>query len=142
MDFKENPTQDLGKFGVKKTNAKLMKKTEQEAKTRQLKSAAQKYIDTIAESNMSEMQLEAKHFNEQLQQLEKYLQKKAITKSQYDAAVLDANSAFNNKIFEQLAEQQSKRGRVSTKNKSVKTKTAQDAWSRYRLLLTKLILQA
>ena len=57
--------------------------------------------------------LEAKHFNEQLQQLEKYLQKKAITKSQYDAAVLDANSAFNNKIFEQLAEQQ-KKGRVST----------------------------
>ena len=31
----------------------------------------------------------------------------------------------------------SKRGRVSTlKNKSVKTKTAQDAWSRYKPLLT------
>ena len=38
---------------------------------------------------------------------------KTITK-QHDAAVLDANSAFNNKIFEQLAEQQAKQGRVST----------------------------
>ncbi|HQV16684.1 MAG TPA: hypothetical protein PK620_17400, partial [Denitromonas sp.] len=84
-------------------------------KLAQLKEEAQKYIDTIAESNMSEMQLEAKHFNEQLQQLEKYLQQKAITKSQYDAAVLDANSAFNNKIFEQLAEQQAKEDELALK---------------------------
>ena len=120
----------------------MTKSSTRSKKPAQLKEEAQKYIDTIAESNMSEMQPEAKHFNEQLQQLEKYLQQKAITKSQYDAAVLDANSAFNNKIFEQLAEQQAKEDELALKNKSVKTKTAQDAWSRYRLLLTKLILQA
>ena len=122
----------------------MTKKTRTRSKKQaQLKEEAQKYIDTIAESNMSEMQLEGKHYNEQLQQLEKYLQKKAIiTKSQYDAAVLDANSAFNKNI-ETISRATSQRGRVSTKkNKSVKTKTAQDAWSRYRLLLTRLILQA
>ena len=114
----ENKQDDLTQFGVKKDTTPQVdqKKQEQEAKKQaQLKEEAQKYIDTIAESNMSEMQLEAKHFNEQLQQLEKYLQKKAITKSQYDAAVLDANSAFNNKIFEQLAEQQAKEDELALK---------------------------
>ena len=61
------------------------------------------------------MQLEAKHFNEQLQQLEKYLQKKAITKSQYDAAVLDANSVFIGKIYEQQLEQQAKEDELALK---------------------------
>ena len=114
----ENKQDDLTQFGVKKDTTPQVdqKKQEQEAKKpAQLKEEAQKYIDTIAESNMSEMQLEAKHFNEQLQQLEKYLQKKAITKSQYDAAVLDANSAFNNKISEQLAEQQAKEDELALK---------------------------
>ena len=114
----ENKQDDLTQFGVKKDTTPQVdqKKQEQEAKKQaQLKEEAQKYIDTIAESNMSEMQLEGKHYNEQLQQLEKYLQKKAITKSQYDAAVLDANSAFNNKISEQLAEQQAKEDELALK---------------------------
>ena len=120
------------------TKTRTKQKTE---KLEQLKSALKAYINQIAESNMSESQLEAKHFNEQLQQLEKYLQKKAITKSQYDAAVLDANSVFIGKIYEQQLEQQTKEDELALKNKSVKTKTAQDAWSRYKPLLTRLILQ-
>lgn len=111
-------TDSLEGFGGKKTQGAQVddKKAAQEAKKlEQLKSAAQAYLNQIAESNMSELQLEVKHFNEQLQQLEKYLQQKAITKSQYDAAVLDANSAFNNKIFEQLAEQQAKEDELALK---------------------------
>lgn len=114
----ESKGDSLEGFGNKKTSSAQVddKKAEQEAKKlEQLKSAAQAYLNQIAESNMSELQLEAKHFNEQLQQLEEYLQQKAITKSQYDAAVLDANSAFNNKIFEQLAEQQAKEDELALK---------------------------
>lgn len=114
----ESKGDSLEGFGNKKTPSAQVddKKAAQEAKKlEQLKSAAQAYLNQIAESNMSELQLEAKHFNEQLQQLEKYLQQKAITKSQYDAAVLDANSAFNNKIFEQLAEQQAKEDELALK---------------------------
>ena len=118
-DFlKENSTDVLGKNAPKRDKTPQVddKKAAQEAKKlEQLKSAANAYLNQIAESNMSELQLEEKHFNEQLQQLEKYLQQKAITKSQYDAAVLDANSAFNNKIFEQLAEQQAKEDELALK---------------------------
>ena len=116
--LKENSTDVLGKNAPERDQTPQVddKKAAQEAKKlEQLKSAANAYLNQIAESNMSELQLEAKHFNEQLQQLEKYLQQKAITKSQYDAAVLDANSAFNNKIFEQLAEQQAKEDELALK---------------------------
>ena len=57
----------LTQFGVKRDTTPQVdqKKQEQEAKElAQRKEAAQKYIDTIAESNMSEMQLEGKHYNE------------------------------------------------------------------------------
>lgn len=118
-DFlKENSTDVLGKNAPKRDKTPQVddKKADQEAKKlEQLKSAANAYLNQIAESNMSELQLEAKHFNEQLQQLEKYLQQTAITKSQYDAAVLDANSAFNNKTFEQIAEQQAKEDKLALK---------------------------
>ena len=120
--LKENSTDVLGKNAPKRDKTPQVddKKAAQEAaqeakKLEQLKSAANAYLNQIAESNMSELQLEAKHFNEQLQQLEKYLQQKAITKSQYDAAVLDANSAFNNKTFEQIAEQQAKEDELALK---------------------------
>jgi hypothetical protein len=116
--LKENSTDGLSKFGVKKDQTPQVddKKAAQEAKKlEQLKSAANAYLNQIAESNMSELQLEAKHFNEQLQQLEKYLQQTAITKSQYDAAVLDANSAFINKIYEQQLEQQAKEDKLALK---------------------------
>ena len=118
-DFlKENSIDVLGKNAPKRDKTPQVddKKAAQEAKKlEQLKSAAQAYLNQIAESNMSELQLEAKHFNEQLQQLEKYLQQKAITKSQYDAAVLDANSAFINKIYEQQLEQQAKEDELALK---------------------------
>ena len=118
-DFlKENSTDVLGKNAPKRDKTPQVddKKAAQEAKKlEQLKSAANAYLNQIAESNMSESQLEAKHFNEQLQQLEKYLQQKAITKSQYDAAVLDANSAFINKIYEQQLEQQAKEDELALK---------------------------
>jgi len=116
--FGNKNTDSLSKFGVKKDQTPQVddKKAEQEAKKlEQLKSAANAYLNQIAESNMSELQLEAKHFNEQLQQLEEYLQQKAITKSQYDAAVLDANSAFINKIYEQQLEQQAKEDELALK---------------------------
>ena len=116
--LKENPTQDLGKFGVKKDTTPQVdqKKQEQEAKKlAQLKEEAQKYIDTIAESNMSEMQLEGKHYNESLAQLNEYLNKRVITRQQYDNAVLDLNSAFNNKIIEDLLEQSAKEEEIALK---------------------------
>lgn len=118
-DFlKENSIDVLGKNAPERDKTPQVddKKAAQEAKKlEQLKSAANAYLNQIAESNMSELQLEAKHFNEQLQQLEKYLQQKAITKSQYDAAVLDANSAFINKIYEQQLEQQAKEDELALK---------------------------
>ena len=116
--LKENSTDVLGKNAPERDKTPQVddKKAAQEAKKlEQLKSAANAYLNQIAESNMSELQLEAKHFNEQLQQLEKYLQQKAITKSQYDAAVLDANSAFINKIYEQQLEQQAKEDELALK---------------------------
>ena len=36
------------------------------------------------------MQLEGKHYNESLVQLNEYLNKRVTTRQQYDAAVLDA----------------------------------------------------
>ena len=47
------------------------KKQPKQKKQEQLKSAAKNNWDTIADLNMSE-QVEAKHFNEQLQQIRKY----------------------------------------------------------------------
>lgn len=128
--LKENSTDVLGKNAPKRDKTPQVddkkntpsaqvdddKKAEQEAKKlEQLKSAANAYLNQIAESNMSESQLEKKHFNEQLQQLEKYLQQTAITKSQYDAAVLDAKRAFINKIYEQQLEQQAKEDELALK---------------------------
>ena len=114
----ENKQDDLTQFGVKKDTTPQVdqKKQEQEAKKlAQLKEEAQKYIDTIAESNMSEMQLEGKHYNESLAQLNEYLNKRVITRQQYDNAVLDLNSAFNNKIIEDLLEQSAKEEEIALK---------------------------
>ena len=114
----ENKQDDLTQFGVKKDTTPQVdqKKQEQEAKKlAQLKEAAQKYIDTIAESNMSEMQLDGKHYNESLAQLNEYLNKRVITRQQYDNAVLDLNGAFNNKIIEDLLEQSAKEEEIALK---------------------------
>ena len=64
---------------------------------------------------MTEMQLEGKHYNESLAQLNEYLNKRVITRQQYDNAVLDLNSAFNNKIIEDLLEQSAKEEEIALK---------------------------
>jgi len=101
--LKENSTDGLSKFGVKKDQTPQVddKKAAQEAKKlAQLKQAAQEYINVVAESNMSQEQLDGKHYNESMAKLKGYLDSGLISSEQYNKAVLDANEAFNNKIIE------------------------------------------
>ena len=100
----QNSGDTLGKYGIKKEPQKDAvdeKKAAQEAKKlAQLKQAAQEYINVVAESNMSQEQLDGKHYNESMAKLKGYLDSGLISREQYNKAVLDANEAFNNKIIE------------------------------------------
>lgn len=91
----ETNTGGLAKYGVKReADAPKVdtKKADQEAKKlEQLKQAALKELDVISEKNMTEQQLQKKHYNEQIGRLGFYLKSKVITTQQY----LDAVQALN-----------------------------------------------
>ncbi len=54
----------------------------------QLKEQAQKELNVILEKNMSEDQLDSKHYNDDVNKLQSHLDKKLISKQQYQAGVL------------------------------------------------------
>lgn len=108
----ENKGETLGKFGVKrdKPTADVDEKGKQQEqkKLEQLKKAAQDFLGNIAESNMTESQLDEKHFNESLSQLKKHLNDGFITREQFKKAEIDLNEAFNNKMLDSLVSQYEK----------------------------------
>lgn len=99
------PSEDrLAKYGNKpqqqpQTNSNDKKKLDE------LKKASAAYLNQLEESAMSEMALDGKHFNESLKQLKSYLDAGVISRSAYQKGVLDLNTAFNNKLIEQVLEQ-------------------------------------
>ena len=89
----------------------------QEAKKlEQLKAAAQKELETILEKNMSEDQLDSKHYNESADKLKENLDKKLINEQQYQAGVLALDSAFNDKIIEDIIAQSEAEKAINDKN--------------------------
>lgn len=89
----------------------------QEAKKlEQLKAAAQKELETILEKNMSEDQLDSKHYNESADKLKENLGKHLITREQYQQGVLALDGAFNDKIIADIIAQSEKEAEINAKN--------------------------
>lgn len=130
----DNTGDRLAKFGIKREAPKDQaddKKAAQEAKKlEQLKKNAQDYLNVIAESNMSQEQLEVKHYNESLAKLKGFLDAGAITREQYQEGVLNKNEAFNNRILDDIIEQFAKEEALAleqqTKEDANRTKRIED----------------
>ena len=94
----------LGKYGVKKEPQKDAvdeKKADQEAKKlAQLKQAAQEYLKSLAESNMTELQLNEQKYIDSTQLLDDYLKQGAVSYDQFFGGILDAIAVFNSKKSE------------------------------------------
>ena len=82
----------------------------------QLKEQAQKELETILEKNMSEDQLDSKHYNESADKLKENLDKKLIDKQQYQQGISALDSAFNDKIIEDIIAQSEKEAELNAKN--------------------------
>jgi hypothetical protein len=101
------------KYGVKKEPQKEPqkdqaddKKAAQEAKKlEQLKQAAQEYLKSLAESNMTELQLNEQKYIDTIKQLNSFLETKAITEDQHWLGRLDAIEIHNTKKNEILKAQ-------------------------------------
>jgi hypothetical protein len=108
---------DSGSGADPKEAEKAKKQAAQEAKKlEQLKAAAQKELETILEKNMSEDQLDSKHYNDDVNKLQSHLDKKLISKQQYQAGVLALDGAFNDKIIEDINAQSEKEAELNAKN--------------------------
>ena len=105
----DNGGDTLGKYGVKKEPQKDQaddKKAAQEAKKlEQLKQAAQEYLKSLAESNMTELQLNEQKYIDTIKQLNSFLETKAITEDQHWLGRLDAIEIHNTKKNEILKAQ-------------------------------------
>ena len=120
---KEYNTGDrLEGFGGKKKDTKegesdKDKKAKEKAAKQfeQLKEQAQKELNAILEKNMSEDQLDSKHYNDDVNKLQSHLDKKLISKQQYQAGVLALDSAFNDKIIEDIIAQSEKEAEINAK---------------------------
>jgi len=82
----------------------------------QLKEQAQKELNVILEKNMSEDELASKHYNDDVNKLQSHLDKKLISKQQYQAGVLALDGAFNDKIIEDINAQSEKEAEINAKN--------------------------
>ncbi len=82
----------------------------------QLKEQAQKELNAILEKNMSEDELASKHYNDDVNKLQSHLDKKLISKQQYQAGVLALDGAFNDKIIEDINAQSEKEAELNAKN--------------------------
>jgi len=121
---KEYNTGDrLEGFGGKKKDTKegesdKDKKAKEKAAKQfeQLKEQAQKELNAILEKNMSEDELASKHYNDDVNKLQSHLDKKLISKQQYQAGVLALDGAFNDKIIEDINAQSEKEAELNAKN--------------------------
>lgn len=121
---KEYNTGDrLEGFGGKKKDTKegesdKDKKAKEKAAKQfeQLKEQAQKELNAILEKNMSEDELASKHYNDDVNKLQSHLDKKLISKQQYQAGVLALDGAFNDKIIEDINAQNEKEAELNAKN--------------------------
>ena len=83
-----------------KDDAEALKKTEERRK------AAQEYLNQIAESAMTEQQLEAKHYQETIDKLKGFLSQKLITREQYNKAEFDLFQKSLNEAMAQLEQKE------------------------------------
>lgn len=119
----ETSTDSLEKFGGNKKDSsggesdKDKKAAAQEAKKlEQLKAAAQKELNLILEKNMSEDQLEKKHYKEQSESLKAHLQDGTLTKSEYLSGIIALNEQADKKTTELMIAQHETEKAINDKN--------------------------
>ena len=71
----------------------MMKKSQK--KTEELRKAAQEYLKSLAESNMTELQLNEQKYTDSIKVLDDYLKQGAISYDQYFGGILDATGVFH-----------------------------------------------
>jgi len=108
---------DSGSGADPKEAEKAKKQAEKAAKQfEQLKEQAQKELNVILEKNMSEDQLDSKHYNESADKLKENLDKKLIDRQQYQQGISALDGAFNNKIIEDIIAQSEAEKAINDKN--------------------------
>ncbi len=121
---KEYNTGDrLEGFGGKKKDTKegesdKDKKAKEKAAKQfeQLKEQAQKELNVILEKNMSEDQLEKKHYKEQSESLKAHLQDGTLTKSEYLSGIIALNEQADKKTTELMIAQHETEKAINDKN--------------------------
>jgi len=121
---KEYNTGDrLAGFGGKKKDTKegesdKDKKAKEKAAKQfeQLKEQAQKELNAILEKNMSEDQLEKKHYKEQSESLKAHLQDGTLTKSEYLSGIIALNEQADKKTTELMIAQHETEKAINDKN--------------------------
>ena len=63
-------------------------------KAEELPKAAQEYLKSLAESNMTELQLNEQKYTDSIKVLDDYLKQGAISYDQYFGGILDATGVF------------------------------------------------
>lgn len=69
-------------------------------KAEELRKAAQEYLKSLAESNMTELQLNEQKYIDSTQLLDDYLKQGAVSYDQFFGGILDATAVFNSKKSE------------------------------------------
>jgi len=82
----------------------------------QLKEQAQKELNLILEKNMSEDQLDSKHYKESADKLKENLDKELIDRQRYQQGISALDGAFNDKIIEDINAQSEKEAELNAKN--------------------------
>lgn len=82
----------------------------------QLKEQAQKELNVILEKNMSEEQLEKKHYKEQSESLKAHLQDGTLTKSEYLSGIIALNEQADKKTTELMIAQHEAEKAINDKN--------------------------
>ncbi len=82
----------------------------------QLKEQAQKELNVILEKNMSEDQLEKKHYKEQSESLKAHLQDGTLTKSEYLSGIIALNEQADKKTTELMIAQHDAETAINAKN--------------------------
>jgi hypothetical protein len=82
----------------------------------QLKEQAQKELNVILEKNMSEDQLEKKHYKEQSESLKAHLQDGTLTKSEYLSGIIALNEQADKKTTELMIAQHEAETAINEKN--------------------------
>lgn len=121
---KEYNTGDrLAGFGGKKKDTKegesdKDKKAKEKAAKQfeQLKEQAQRELNVILEKNMSEDQLEKKHYKEQSESLKAHLQDGTLTKSEYLSGIIALNEQADKKTTELMIAQHETEKAINDKN--------------------------